>query len=276
MAQRELPQTEQVECPVNCTPSELSTFLQALAEGYLATCSLDTDQSAPSRLNHIASKSYQRGRKTVSFPGFQFTMTLQRSTESLGAALLTWYREASLARTSAQPEKAQASPGSEAACGKKWRGSLARYDRDTSLWRTAQYSLLGDLELFSETWPRWGTMRNGECMGRETSEIATKGNAFGFSLTTPTASDGKRANLSSPCWQRRKNGGQRLSHGTLPEQLAWMGLRGTLRPILAEQMMCFPRGWTDLRPQEMPSTAEWYALHGIPFMNESNTKTPRP
>jgi hypothetical protein len=173
---------------VNCTPSELSTYLQALAEGYLAISSLVTDVSVPSKLNHIASKSYQRGRKTVSFRGSRFLMTFGALTEPLGVALLTWYREGFRAKTSVAPERERASRGSGPACGKKWRGSLARYDPDTCLWRTAQFSLLGGLELFSETFPRWGTMRSGELWERTTPVLRISGNAFGY-WPTPRAQE---------------------------------------------------------------------------------------
>jgi hypothetical protein len=70
---------------------------------------------------------------------------------------------ASRAKTSAQPERAQDSTASEAASGLKCLGSLARFDLDTRSWKTHQFSLLGGLESFSETWPRWGMMRGGEC-----------------------------------------------------------------------------------------------------------------
>ncbi len=70
--------------PVNCTDSELSTYLQALEAGYLPTFYLDTNPSAQSKLMDIASKSYRRGRKTVTFLGFRFLMTLQNSTADPG------------------------------------------------------------------------------------------------------------------------------------------------------------------------------------------------
>jgi hypothetical protein len=110
-----------------------------------------------------------------------------------------------------------------------------------------------------------------ECTAQPTSEIATCENVFGFALVTPTASDHKRANLSSPCWQRRKNGGVRKAPGTMPEQLAWMGFSGMLAPTLSEKMMCFPNGWTSLRPSATHSIAEWCASHGIAFTNGSST-----
>lgn len=70
VAQSELPQAEQMGGPVNCTNSELSIYLQALAEGYLVTSCLDTIRFVQSKSTPIASKSYRLGKKTVAFPGF--------------------------------------------------------------------------------------------------------------------------------------------------------------------------------------------------------------
>ena len=55
-------------------------------------------------------------------------------------------------------------------CGEKWRGSFVKYDPDSSLWRTHQCSLLGDLDEFLETWPQWGLMRDGECWEQQMLE----------------------------------------------------------------------------------------------------------
>lgn len=72
------------------------------------------------------------------------------------------------ARTSAQPAKVQESTAQGPECGSTWPGSFARYDPNSSSWRTPQCSLLEGLDVFSETWPRWGMMRNGAC-----SELST-------------------------------------------------------------------------------------------------------
>jgi hypothetical protein len=68
---------------------------------------------------------------------------------------------ASPARTFPSPEKVQALKASAAAYGRNSPELLARYDPDTSSWKTCQRSFLEDWETFSETWPRSGTMRNG-------------------------------------------------------------------------------------------------------------------
>ena len=93
----------------------------------------------------------------------RFGLTCAALTEDRGADLLTWFREASHARTSALPARAQALTESEAGCGLTWRGSLARFDPASRSWRTAQPSLLGDSEECSVTWPRSGMTAGGQC-----------------------------------------------------------------------------------------------------------------
>lgn len=89
------------------------------------------------------------------------------------------------APTSAQPGKAQASTEKPAAYGWKWPGSFAKWDRDSCSWRTRQCSLLGDLNVYSGTWPRWGLMRDGECL--EQTALAPRTSATEFGLwPTPT------------------------------------------------------------------------------------------
>ncbi len=92
----------------------------------------------------------------------QFGTTLRPSTGDPGAALLTWYLAGFHAKTSARPAKAKASLVSEADSGASLPESLARFDPDSRSWKTRQFSLLGGLEPFLETWPRWGMMRAGE------------------------------------------------------------------------------------------------------------------
>ena len=68
---------------------------------------------------------------------------------------------ASPARTSARQERAQELQALARDYGVSTPELLARFDRDTSSWRTSQLCLDGELSVFSETWPRSGLMRNG-------------------------------------------------------------------------------------------------------------------
>ncbi len=98
------------------------------------------------------------------------------------------------AKTSAPQAKEPDWTEIEAAFGQKCRGLLARFDPATSSWRTAQYSLLGGLEEFSETWPRWGMVVAGESWELTMPALLTSGTGFGL-LPTPTAQDAKNATL---------------------------------------------------------------------------------
>ena len=58
--------------------------------------------------------------------------------------------------------------------------SFARYDRESSRWKTYQGSLFADSETFSESWPPSGSMRSGCAFERRTLERRTFGAAFSF------------------------------------------------------------------------------------------------
>jgi hypothetical protein len=122
----------------------------------------------------------------------RFGMTFKPLEENLGEELLTLYLAAFHAPTFPQQEKEQELMEKPLECGEKWRGSFTKYDPDTSLWRTHQCSLLGDLEEFSETWPQWGFMRNGECWEQQTLAHLIKETESGLlqnKWPTPTSSD---------------------------------------------------------------------------------------
>ena len=59
-------------------------------------------------------------------------------------------------KISATPARALALPASVRDYGKSTPELLARYDRDTSSWRTSQHCFIEGLETFSETFPRSG------------------------------------------------------------------------------------------------------------------------
>ena len=80
----------------------------------------------------------------------------------------------------------------EVQCGNTWRELLAKYSPDTLSWKTAQCSLLEDLEQSLETWPRWGSMRNGECFRQPMLAQTISGKEFGLlqeTWATPTTMD---------------------------------------------------------------------------------------
>lgn len=183
----------------------------------------------------------------------------------------------------------QESTESAAECGKKWHGSFVKYDLDSSLWKTHQCSLLGDLEPFSETWPRWGLMRSGECWEQQMSALRTSETESGSlekKWPTPTAHDAKdtgtapsEGNRNTPClayqaqnWPTPRTMGmcggtgswELLKKNTTIEEARQMGAGngGKLNPTWVEWLMGWPLGWTDLKPLETDRFHKWLEQHG--------------
>ncbi len=185
----------------------------------------------------------------------RFGMTLPPSEANLGVELLTWFQGASRVRTSVAQAREQASTGSEAGCGERWRGSLAKYDPASRSWRTAQCSLFGGLEEFSETWPRWGSMQGGVVCQRPAKVPGTFETASGF-VPTPIKSDG--------------GGGCRLKFDgpygmNLRDWWASQGLgrkRQQRHPGFWEWLMGWPIAWTGLARLETDKFQQWLEQHG--------------
>jgi hypothetical protein len=180
-------------------------------------------------------------------------MTFKPLTENLGEELLMSYREAFLAKTSPLLEKEQELMESEVECGEKWRASFTKFDHDSSSWKTHQCSLLGDLDEFSETWPQWGLMRDGECWEQRTLEQTIRGTEFGLSekmWPTPDANCGARG--TQPNWTpKRKSGHQAQYSINQAVRDLEQNNGGKLNPMWVEWLMGWPLGWTDLKPLVM-------------------------
>jgi nitrogen fixation protein len=179
-------------------------------------------------------------------------MMFKPLTENLGKELLMSYLADFHAKTLVQPEEEKVLGGGEVQCGNTWQESLAKLDQDTALWKTAQCSLLEDLEQSLEIWPRWGSMRNGECFRQPMLAQTTKEKEFGWleKIPTPTASDHKRTPMKEVYANRPKTLG-------VADDLAKWAVRKSglaharLEPALWEWAMGWPEGWTELRPLEM-------------------------
>jgi len=160
-------------------------FSRALVEAYLEASCSDSAPFALSNLNPIPQAYCSPDKMTAYSRLSRFGMTYAPLTDDRGAALLTWYLEASRARTFQPQEKAPALTAPAPASGGKCTGLLARYDLNMSLWRTPQCSLLAGLDVFLETWPRSGTMRNGWCWERTTWAPRMRESACGYLLSNP-------------------------------------------------------------------------------------------
>jgi len=163
-------------------------------------------------------------------------------------------------------------------------GLFASYDRESCLWKTSQGFLFEGLGTFSETWPRWGTMRSGSVYRLRSSVPRIKGKE---SLLQPGRlvmvwdrsvsceqepflgqviyHNGDVVDVETPdgfadCfpleWIHRiptlgasdYRSGKGYNHGGKLQtpQLRHV-MRGLLNPTWCEWLMGFPKGWTDLK-----------------------------
>ncbi len=125
---------------------------------------------------------------------------------SRGGGGWTSFVVASRARTSALQERAPGLPTeSVRASGVSLLGSFARWDQASCSWKTSALSLFEGSILFSGTWPRSGSMRNGACSERQTLAHHTSENDYS-SWPTPRAEPSTSRNANN------KTGGEFLGH----------------------------------------------------------------
>jgi len=221
-------------------------YSRVLVEEYSEDAYSDGEQSAPSSESHTPQAYLPSDKMTEFSRPSRFGMTFAPLTEDLGAGLLTWYLEDSLAKTYQSPVEVQELKASGRAYGGRCGGSFVKYSHDTSTWRTAQLSLIEGWDVYSETWPRRGTMQNGECWELPMWARYTKGTECGL-WPTPTAHNAKETNAPSEANRNTP---------TLASQAG-----GHLNPTWVEWLMGWPLGWTDLKPLEMDKFQEWLLKH---------------
>jgi hypothetical protein len=196
-------------------------------------------------------------------------------TGSHGEELLMSWLEGFHVKTSAEQEQAPESMDQEADYGWKWPGSFAKFIHQESKWKTRQCSLLGGLEPFSETWPRWGSMRDGECSELTTPELRTSEKGSGF-WPTVRASDGERGGRGDLLQAIRGNPNKHFKMYSTPvasdtghrkKKYAQGGtalsmqVGGPLNPTWIEWLMGWPSKWTALEPLETAKYQEWLRQH---------------
>lgn len=137
-------------------------FSRALVAAFSAANSSGGAPSAPSRSNPEPAPSSPPGRMTAASRRSPYGTMFAPLTDDRGEALLTWFREASRARTSPWLEKGTVSMGLAAGSGVRWPASLAKWDPASSSWRTHQLSLLAAEFESLETLPAWGMTAAGE------------------------------------------------------------------------------------------------------------------
>jgi len=262
-------------------------FSQALVEEYSEAICLDGEQSVQSSGNNIQ-QAYCAPDKMTGFSRLsRFGITYKPLMENRGEELLTLYREGFHAKTSQPLGKERGLTENDQECGQKWQGSFVKYNRDLCLWKTHQFSLLGDLDEFLETWPQWGLMRDGECWEQITLERHINETEYGLlenKWATPTTMDSlppksikalmreatiTRPNRSKPTnlrdqvsnmqnWPtpttrdyKGKSGIGRQERKGNPKDTLPNAVGGNLNPTWTEWLMGWPLEWTDLKPLEM-------------------------
>lgn len=156
---------------------------------------------------------------------------------SLNGWMLSW--AGFHARTSAPQAREQDLAAHEAGYGRNTHGSLAYFDPDTQSWKTSQTSFLWGWANFSATFPPSGMTRSGKLFRRVRSvrHIHAPGC---FLWPTPQAQDAKHG--APTAWERL--------HPVQPHLHMIVGDR--VHPELAEWLMGFPDGWTDLEGSATP------------------------
>ena len=274
--------------------------LQEPVEEYLGANSLDGERSALLSGNPTQ-QAYCAPDKMTGFSRLsRFGMTFKLLTENRGEELLTLYREDFRVRTFQSQEKETDLKEKDQVCGKKCPALLAKYDLNTSSWKTAQCSLFEDLEQSLEIFPKWGMTVNGELFLHRMWEPTISGKEFG-SWATPTTMDtlppkspqalnkeatiarkgrSKPANLRdqvsnmknwpTPVTRDYKDSGSQeaLIRARDKRDSPGLGLLvgaeggGNLNPMWVEWLMGWPLGWTDLKPLEMDKCLYAQQQHG--------------
>lgn len=260
-------------------------YSQALVAEYSAANCLDTDAFALLNESHTLKPSWWHDKTMEPSRHSRFGMTYAPLTESLGAELLMWWQADSLAKTSALQEAGPDWTAKGQGYGEKWSGLLAKYSPDTHSLKTAQLSLLEDLNWCCATLPRWGLMLGGELYPQPMLEPFTAEKDCGFWPTptcdsatdrssryaqggmpltmavklwpTPQASDNRdRGNSSTPAIKRRIEKGKQVMLS-----MCVSSENGRLNPDWTEWLMGWPIGQTDLKPLEMDRFREWQQQH---------------
>lgn len=257
-------------------------YSQALEAAFSEGSCSDTEQSVPLSGNPTHKLSLSHDRTMDASRLSRFGMTCKPLTESRGAELLTWWLEGFPAKTYPLQEKAQGSTELEAECGGTWLGWLAKFDPNSSLWKTAQLSLIGDSGESLATFPRSGMTRGGLLWELQTLERPTNATGYGFWPTptvcgnynrkgaSKTSGDGlatavamsltksglgySDARIAKGKWStpttRQRTSPSQINRNSPGLALEVGAVNGTLNPNWVEWLMGWPIGWTALKQSE--------------------------
>ena len=209
-------------------------FSRAQVGAYLpGTCS-DGAASAQSKSTSTLGEYCSPARTTEASQHSPCGMTSGHSTRCRGAAWSMSCLADFPAPTSQSLAADRASTAKIQDFGRTWPESFATFDPDSCSWRTRQPLLIAVSDEFSATWPRSGTMQNGECWERMPLERRIVESVFGLWLPTPTVSG-----------NHNRKGSSATSGDGLATAVAKMAQHGgPLNPTWVEWLMGWPLGWT--------------------------------
>lgn len=243
------------------TDCESSPCLLVPEEEYSGDCCTDGEPCVPlkSKITHAA--FYCNGKLTESYLASLSGMTCEPSTENHGEGSSTSSREAFLAKTLVQREKAQGLRENDPDFGKKWQELSVKYDLNSSSWKTHRYSENEVLQWSSVTLPKWGMMRGGECWEVDSSNIPPSfGKGCGW-LPAPMREDGcagasERVQQNGKFWNLRDWYHNYMTLGKPKPLTRYRNAR------FWEYLMGWVDNWTALRPLEMDKFQSWLQQHG--------------
>jgi hypothetical protein len=229
--------------------------------------SSDGDPSVRWRSNRTAGKSSCGAKGTVCFPCSQSGTTCEPSTVQHGMESWMSSRRDFLASPSPSPDDAPAQT-TNGTCGLRRSGSFAKWDRDSSSWRTYQGSLIQDTsDEYSGTWPRQGMMLDGAVSELTMLGLPTSASDSG-SWPTPQASDAMAVGFCETSTARKERGLSRPSGTRIGTCLKYDRrterhvVDGFPNPILSEWLMGYPINWTALEPLAMGRFRQWLEQFG--------------
>lgn len=237
------------------------TYLLEQGEESSAGCFSDIPQSVLSRLNLTAGKSCCKGSGTESSQSSQSGMMPPPSTELRGEEKSMSSAEGFHAPTFPVPVKAPESKARKVDSGQKWPESLAKYDRNSRSWRTAQCLLFEDLGESLETFPSWGMMQDGELWERTMLALPTVATESGL-WATPSARDWKDT-PGMAFFSINADGSMRNREDQLARQVyaAENATGGRVNPDWIEWLMGWPISWTESAALEMGKFQQWLHSH---------------
>jgi hypothetical protein len=293
--------------------SEVFTCSQERVEEYLQTLSSDMKSLEPARLKNTQEMSCSPDSETESCQPSRSGTTSAHSTEHPGEEQLMFFAEASHVRTSVLQVKEQELQGSVRDFGRNMRDSLERCGLALSLPKTHLCFALGDLELSSKTWPRWGIMQDGECSelgmsvrhinetecgswrtpctrdykginapegltrkdGKSWMDQLPNAVAYGGTQTRPTYCTPRvKGEEHFETVKKRKGESAAAMHNTLAS-VEYQHKTGNaqLNPDWVEWLMGWPISWTSLEPLSLKEFRAWHMASTIASTDSRQSET---